>query len=90
MPDPTSDASFWYYNSTATPSSNYSWTQGIQQTYTTGWAGSTGQSYVSLEIDATQVPSAGVPDGTTTALLLVPLGLGVAWTRRRRGQAVRP
>ena len=32
----------------------------------------------------------GVPDGTTTVLLLAPLGLGLAWTGRRRGQAVRP
>jgi MYXO-CTERM domain-containing protein len=32
----------------------------------------------------------GVPDGTTTALLVAPLGLGLAWASRRRGQAVRP
>lgn len=81
----TTGTLLWYYNSTATPSSAYGWTQSDQQTYTTSWAASSGRSYVSLAIDATQVPSAGVPDGTTTALLLAPLGLGLAWAGRRRG-----
>jgi hypothetical protein len=91
VPGPTSDPSWWYYNSSATPSiTSGGWTRGGQKTYTTSWDPSSGRSYVSLAIDATQVPSAGVPDGTTTALLLAPLGLGLAWTSRRRGQAVRP
>lgn len=79
----------WQYNPNATPSSSYGWQQSASQLTTTdngaSWSASSGRSYVSLQIDATLV-SSGVPDGTTTAFLLAPIGAGLAWVGRRRSR----
>lgn len=77
----------WKYDPDASSSSSsYGWNRGGQLSTTnfSTWSASSGRNYMSLEIDATAVTS-GVPDGTATALLLLPgaalLGLG---SRRRR------
>jgi MYXO-CTERM domain-containing protein len=51
----------------------------------TTWSSSVGGVYASLEIDATP-SSSGVPDGTQTALLLLP-GAGLLALRFRRRPA---
>jgi len=60
------------------------WLQGSQLSTTdyTTWSSNAGRSYASLEIDATAI-AAGVPDGTHTALLLLP-GAGLLAVRLRR------
>ena len=78
----------WAYNPSASPSTSaFGWSQGSQFSTTDSfstWSASGANNYVSLEIDATS-GSSGVPDGTATALLLLPgaalVGLG---SRRRR------
>ena len=79
----------WTYNSSATPTpSAAGWLQGSQLSTTdfTTWSASSGRSYASLEIDATSASSSGVPDGTSTALMLLP-GAGLLALRFRRRTA---
>jgi hypothetical protein len=82
-----SASTVWEYDPDASSSSSsYGWSRGGQLSTTnfSTWSASSGRNYMSLEIDATAVTS-GVPDGTATALLLLPgaalVGLG---SRRRR------
>ncbi len=79
----------WAYNSTATFSSTFGWSQVGQLSSTdsgTTWGTSNNRSFASLEIDATAASSSGVPDGTSTALMLLP-GAGLLALRFRRRTA---
>ena len=79
----------WAYNSTATFSSTFGWSQLGQLSSTdsgTTWGTSNNRSFASLEIDATAASSSGVPDGTSTALMLLP-GAGLLALRFRRRTA---
>ena len=80
----------WAYNSTATFSSTFGWSQLGQLSSTdsgTTWGTSNNRSFASLEIDATSSSSSsGVPDGTSTALMLLP-GAGLLALRFRRRTA---
>jgi hypothetical protein len=78
----------WAYNSTATFSSTFGWSQVGQLSSTdsgTTWGTSSNRSFASLEIDATAA-SSGVPDGTSTAFMLLP-GAGLLALRFRRRTA---
>ena len=82
------NSTWWTYDPDASPSTSaFGWSQGSQFATTNSfatWSASSARNYLSLEIDATS-GSSGVPDGTATALLLLPgaalVGLG---SRRRR------
>ena len=76
----------WAYNSTATFSSTFGWSQLGQLSSTdsgTTWGTSSNRSFASLEIDATS-SSSGVPEGTSTALMLLPGAGLLALSFRRR------
>lgn len=85
-PTVTSGSVFWQKNPDATnltPSAaGWVQTDQIRTTNYTTWSASSGRSAVSLAIDATAV-SSGVPDGTSTALILLP-GAGLLALRLRR------
>jgi hypothetical protein len=82
----------WASNPSASPSTSaFGWSQGSQFSTTDSfatWSASSANNFVSLEIDATS-GSAGVPDGTATALLLLPGAalLGLRSRRRRTSPA---
>jgi uncharacterized phage protein gp47/JayE len=80
------NVSSWTYDPDASPSTSaFGWSQGSQFATTDSfatWSASSAKNYLSLEIDATS-GSAGVPDGTATALLLLP-GAALLGLRSRR------
>ena len=77
----------WWNEPNATPSlSAAGWLQGSQLSTSnfTTWSASSNRSYASLEIDATAASSSGVPDGTSTAFMLLPGAGLLALSFRRR------